>query len=252
MTDYLRDIVTDFLTGKLDAFGFAPVDRFEGVLEGHHPSQVLPGAKTVIVYGRAVPRGALSSPDYSMHFLHRSYHTVYPYLDQVGFDLAGIVEEEGYLGVVIPGYAPLLFREGVARGIISLKHAAVAAGIATFGKSGLVYHPQHGSMLRFGAVITTAELTPDSLLDYEPCSENCPEACMKSCPAGAFEGGAFQRQLCTRLAIKHPIYLLTLKEEWGPASMELVANTAGYNYWISCSECQKVCPANWPGSADRV
>ncbi len=249
MTDYLRDIVTDFLTGKVDAFGFAPVGRFQGALEGHHPAQVLPGARTVIVYGRAVPRGAFSSPGYSLHFLHRSYHTVYPYLDQVGFDLAGIVEEEGYLGVVIPGYAPLLFREGMARGIISLKHAAVAAGIASFGKSGLVYHPQHGSMLRFGAVITTAEPPADPVLDYEPCGESC-RACWKACPAGAFEDGIFQRQICTRKAIRHPIYRLTLKEEWGPDSMELVANTAGYNYWIGCSECQKVCPANWPGRAD--
>ncbi len=250
MTEYLRETVTDFLTGKVDAFGFASVESFEGALPGHHPAEVMTGAKTVVVYGRAVPRGCFASPDYAFHFLHRSYHTVYPYLDQVGFDLAGILEEEGHLAVVIPGYAPLVFREGAARGIISLKHAAAAAGIATFGKNGLVFHPQHGSMLRFGAVITTAELTPDSKLDYEPCGENCRAACMKACPAGAFEDGVFQRQLCTKNAIRHPIYLLTLKEEWGPANMELVANTAGYNYWIGCSECQRVCPANRPGTAE--
>ncbi len=249
MTDYLRDMVTDLLTGKLDAFGFAPVDRFEGAPPGHHPSEIMTGAKTVIVYGRVVPRGCFASPDYAYHFLHRSYHTVYPFLDQVGYDLSTLLEEEGYLAGVIAGYAPIVFEEGKVQGILSLKHAAVAAGIGAFGRNELVFHPQHGSMLRFGAVITTAELAPDPLLDWDPCAGSCTGACMKSCPANAFEEGGFNRGLCARLAVKHPIYLLTMKEEWGPASMELVANTAGYNYWIGCSECQRVCPANRPGAA---
>ncbi len=249
MPEYLRDIVIDFLTGKVDAFGFAPMDRFKGAPPRHHPAEVMAGAKTVIVYGRAIPRGCFASPDHSFHFLHRSYHTVYPYLDQVGFDLATLLEEEGGLAGVVAGYAPLVFEEGSVRGILSLKHAAVAAGIGAFGRNELVFHPQHGSMLRFGAVITTTELTPDPLLEYDPCSGSCKGACMRACPSNAFEESGFNRGLCARASVKHPIYLLTAKEEWGPASLELVANTAGYNYWIGCSECQRVCPANRPGAA---
>jgi epoxyqueuosine reductase QueG len=234
----------------VDAFGFAPVDRFEGAPPRHHPAEVLKGARTVIVYAKAVPRGCFSSPEFELHFLHRSYHTIYPYLDQVGLDLIGMLESEGGLGVEIPAYAPLTFEEGVSRGILSLKHAAVAAGLGAFGHCGLTYHPEHGSMLRFGAVITTVELTPSPLLDHEPCPDNC-RACEESCPAAAFQDGVFQRKVCTGFSIRHPIYPLALKEEWGLASMELIANTAGYNYWVSCCECLKVCPANESGSKSR-
>jgi len=49
--------------------GFAPVDRFEGAPEAHHPQRMLQGAKTVIVYGRNIPRGVMKSHDDGKHCL---------------------------------------------------------------------------------------------------------------------------------------------------------------------------------------
>ena len=71
-------------------------------------------------------------------------------------------------------------------GILSLKHAAVKAGLGMFGRSGQVYHPRYGSLLRFGAVVTDAELPGDPLLEKDPCPPKC-NVCRTSCPAGAFD-----------------------------------------------------------------
>ena len=79
----LRDSIADWVGEKVDTIGFAPVDRFDGAPEEHHPSRTCKDAKTVIVLGKAVPRGVLHSPDYNPYMLHRTYHSVYPSLSRV-------------------------------------------------------------------------------------------------------------------------------------------------------------------------
>ena len=90
----IKEEIKNWLCGKVDAVGFAPVDRFGEAPEKHHPEYILPGAKTVIVYGRLIPRSVTKSPNYGKYFLHRSYHTVYPYLDELGYSLASHLEAE--------------------------------------------------------------------------------------------------------------------------------------------------------------
>ena len=99
----LKQGILGFMEGKVDAVGFAPVARFEDAPEAHHPSRVCRDARTVIVFGKAVPRGMLHSPDYSLYMLHRTYHSVYEYLNEVGLMLSNWIEAQGtYLAVPIP------------------------------------------------------------------------------------------------------------------------------------------------------
>ena len=49
---------------------------------------------------------------------------------------------------------------------------------------------------------------------------------------------------CLGHTIKHAIYPLALKDAQGLKHIERVINTAGYDYWIDCDECMKVCPLN--------
>ena len=107
-----------------------------------------------------------------------------------------------------------------------------------------MYHPKYGSLLRLGAVVTSAELPGDPVIETDPCPPDC-EACLKACPSKAFQNGAFQKLVCRGYTIKHAIYPLALGSEEGRKSIELVINTAGYNYWIGCDTCLKVCPNNW-------
>ena len=238
-----RSDIVDWLGERVDAVGFAPVERFEEAPEAHHPSTLLKGARTVIVLARAIPRGIFYSPEYSLYFLHRSYHTTYNELDSLALDVVRHIEAGGELAVPVPAYAPLKVEETGAWGLLSLKHAAVLGGLGAIGKGGLVLNEKFGSRLRFGAVVTTAELEPSSIVEELPCPPGC-TACIESCPNNAFEEGNFNKVMCGRTSIGHAIYPLAFAADRSPENRELVFNTAGYNYWVKCLKCQKVCPLN--------
>ena len=241
----LREAITDHLGSRVTTIGFAPIERFGAAPENHNPADACKGAKTVIVFGIKVPQGMLRSPEYNLHLLHRTYHTVYVHLDELGLEISNFVESQGdHLAVPIPSYAPLVFHNMEPWGVVSLKHAAVCAGLGAFGRSGQMYHPQYGSLLRLGAVVTSAELPGDPVIEDDPCPPKC-NACQKICLSEAFDvEGKFNKMACLAYCIKHAIYPLALKDEQGLKNIERVINTAGYSYWLKCDECLKVCPNN--------
>ncbi len=243
----LKEAILGRAEGKVDAVGFAPVDRFDDGPEAHHPSRICKNAKTVIVFGNTVPRGMLLSPDYSLYMLHRTYHSVYERLNELGLMLSNWIESQGnFLAVPIPSFAPLVYKGMEPWGVLSLKHACVKAGLGAFGRNGLMHNPQFGTLLRPGAVVTSAELAGDPLIEDDPCPETC-DACSKACPSGALqEDGTFNKMDCLGYLVKHAIYPLALKSEAGLKNIERVINTAGYNYWLTCNECLRVCPSNSP------
>lgn len=243
MDQDLKGSIVDWMNGRVEAVGFASLDRFDGTPKSHHPSRICKDAETVIVFGKTVPKGVLNSPEYGLHLLHRSYHTVYPFLDELGMDLANWIEAQGYMAVQVPSYAPLVYHGAEPWGILSLKHAAVAAGLGSFGRSEVVLHPTYGSLLRLGAVVTNAKMPADPLITKHPCPSKC-RSCQEACPPGAFQNESFQKQTCLAYTIRHGIYPLALRDEAGRKHMEMIINTAGYNYWLKCNECLKVCPKN--------
>jgi epoxyqueuosine reductase len=241
----LREALVRRLEPEVALVGFAPADRFGDAPENHRPADLCRDARTVIVFALAVPGGVFSSPVYGLHTMHRSYHTIYRRLDELSIDVCNFLESEGpHHAVPVPSYAPMVFEGMEPWGILSLKHAAVRAGLGAFGRSGQVYHPAYGSRLRFGAVVTSAELHGDPIVEADPCSPNC-SACIKACPASAFDDkGEFRKLVCLGHTIKHAIYPIALKDEAGLRNIERVINTAGYDYWIACSTCTTACPNN--------
>ncbi len=65
--------------------------------------------------------------------------------------------------------------------------------------------------------------------------------CQEACPPGAFPDGSFQKMACLGHTIKHAVYKLALNSAEDFQFIERIINTAGYNYWIDCDECLKVC-----------
>jgi len=61
--------------------------------------------------------------------------------------------------------------------------AGAAAGIGTLGKSGNLLVPKYGPNIILGGVITTAEIEPDPIMDYELCTD-CDD-CIGRCPGDA-------------------------------------------------------------------
>lgn len=245
MSKLLKKEIQEFMAPLATEVGFAPVNRFDQAPEKHHPTVICKDAQTVIVFGIVVPRGMLHSPNYHLYFLHRTYHSVYMHMDEIGLKLSNFIESKGnYMAVPIPSFAPLVYNDLMPWGILSLKHAAVNAGLGAFGKSGLMYHPKHGSLLRLGAVITSASFEGDPMITDDPCPEKC-KACQKACPSGALDvNGSFKKEVCLPYSIKHAIYPIALKDEKGLNHIERIINTTGYNYWLTCNECLRVCPLN--------
>jgi len=245
MNEDLKKNIQKFMGPWVTEIGFAPVNRFDKAPEKHHPAKICKNAETVIVFGIGVPRGMLHSPDYRLYFLHRTYHSVYMHLDELGLKLCNFIEsQDSYLAVPIPTFAPLVYENMMPWGVLSLKHAAVNAGLGAFGRSGLMYHPEHGAMLRLGAVVTSAPLPGDPIVDKFPCPEKC-RACQEICPSGAFDAnGNFKKEVCLPYSTKHAIYPIALRDEKGFKHIERIINTAGYNYWLTCTECLRVCPLN--------
>jgi epoxyqueuosine reductase QueG len=68
-------------------------------------------------------------------------------------------------------FSPKKGYDSVVTRKIGLKPAAVQAGLGSRGKNTLVVSPEHGSRVRFAAVITTAELDPDLPYTKDLCGD---------------------------------------------------------------------------------
>ena len=245
MNENLKQAIVDEFGSRVDALGFAPVERFAEAPAGRGPDRVCRQAQSVVVMGVRVPRGMLRSPDFGLYAMHRTYHSVYPLLDELTLRLANFIEmKTGGLAVPVPSFAPLKYEGPEPWGILSLKHAAVRAGLGAFGRGGLVINPEHGSLLRLGAVVTDQALPGDPVQDEDPCPEGC-RACHQACPSKAFDDdGQFHKLTCLKDTIKHAIYPLAIKSADDLKHLERINNTAGLNYWLTCNNCLKACPAN--------
>lgn len=67
----------------------------------------------------------------------------------------------------------------------SQRHAAVAAGMGTFGRHNLVIHPRFGTRIGLTALIIDLELEPDEKIAGDLCI-HC-DLCVKNCPGNALD-----------------------------------------------------------------
>ena len=176
---------------RMDKVGIAPISRFNESPEGVHPTDFLPGCKSVIVFCTRLPDGAVNA----------TYRT----FEDQEYDLHGIYGAFGYVGA--PNYNLLFANYKIARYVekltgcaampntagpthgakmMSMRHCAYAAGLGEFGWSSLLLTPEFGPRNRFGAVLTTAELEPDPMYaGPRLCDPSKCHICEKMCPTGA-------------------------------------------------------------------
>ncbi len=82
---------------------------------------------------------------------------------------------------------------------VSLRHAAVAAGLGAFGRHNLVISPRLGTRILFTAVLTDMELTSDPAVMEDLCHK-C-GLCVEACPARALdEEGKTDDLKCLRIS----------------------------------------------------
>lgn len=123
---------------------------------------------------------------------------------------------------------------------ISVKRAAVLAGLGRVGRNSLVAHPTCGSNLRFGLLLTDADLAfddPNDPFESAPCGD-CRQ-CEEVCPGGAISDYRVDFSRC----------IIPAAEGWLGADEEKILaarriQQRGEHFEVECNKCQKVCPLN--------
>jgi epoxyqueuosine reductase len=266
----------------MDLCGIASVDRFSESPLGRHPRDILPGCKSVVVVGARLLDGAVQAN-------FRAF-------EDGRLDLKGIYGTYGY--AMLPNFALTYACYAIAQFIeretgacstpcstgpmtngvqLSLRHAAVAAGLGEFSWSGLVMTPEFGPRIRFGVILTTLEIEPDplytgkQLCDPEKCG-----ICTRVCPTGALskygkgepyvsEPGGKHSEYCRIDWPKCQMAIQAMTKELGgsddyittpdPTPQDIIDGTkkmpvleAGLQHHTShnCGRCLSYCPAgNW-------
>ena len=181
-----------------DLFGVTEAKRFAEAPPGHSPTDVLPGAKSVIVLGMKYLDAMvdlLSMGDETEDFLLKSREKMFvghntflsTQLDRAGFTLARTLEKKGF-----KAYHQLASQGGTDDrylvGMLSLKHLAVETGLGSFGYHSLLVTPQYGPRVRLTAIVTDADIKPkDKPLSVNLCDMCVGKPCISSCPAGAIK-----------------------------------------------------------------
>ena len=175
----------------MDMCGVAGVDRFAESPKGRHPADTLPGCKSVITIGVRLLDGivqanfrAFEDGREDLKGLYGTYgYTMLPNfaLTYACYAVAQYIERQ--LGEVAAPLSTGPMTNGMQ---ISIRHAAVAAGLGEFGWSGIVVTPEFGPRNRFGVILTTAELEPDPMYDAGTlCDPAKCSICTDCCPTKA-------------------------------------------------------------------
>ena len=182
-----------------DAVGFASISDYRSA-RCPDPNTILAGVESIIVLGYREVHGAIESknPRISMSARMGSME-----LSQKNSYLMARHVELRYgkkAAPVLFSY-PLNMGPGVMglTGDLSLRHAAVAAGLGVFGRHNLVIHPRFGSRIVFTAVLTQLPLDSDPPVTEELCN-NC-GICVDACPAQALDDeGKTDQMKCLRIS----------------------------------------------------
>jgi len=110
------------------------------------------------------------------------------------------------------------------------REVAYRAGLGFFGKNAALIHPEYGSFIAIGEILTDI-----SLLSDQPLNDGCGECtlCIQACPAQAIKApGEIQASEC----------LSHFTQEKGLLDCE-IREKIGDRLW-GCDTCQDVCPYN--------
>ncbi|MEI7903082.1 MAG: hypothetical protein WCK89_22825 [bacterium] len=184
--------------------GVASVERFNGAPKGHHPTDLLPDAQSVVSFGIRLLDRVLEWPEllqgspcvpesmrldalHKLFYRRSGYDIINDHLNTIALLLANHLEDAGYPSLFFPAtYGALAENMQQMPGMFSQRHAAVRAGLGEFGLNNVVVTERYGPRIRFNSVLTTAPLTASPLLFTKTClGLNC-NICIDQCPAQAF------------------------------------------------------------------
>ncbi|HYA42017.1 MAG TPA: epoxyqueuosine reductase [Syntrophobacteraceae bacterium] len=179
-------------------------ERLRLVVDPAHaaPFDILPSAKSVVLYFVPFQRWVGEENDRSGFYTARSWAECYTATNQligaVNQYLQDFLEKEGFEATTTPATHNFDAEKLVSRW--SHKHLAYIAGLGTFGRNHLLI-TRAGCCGRLGSFVTSMELPPSSRPQEEWClvKKGCRcSACISKCVYGALREDCFDRHACYR------------------------------------------------------
>ena len=204
-----------------DLCGISSIERFQDAPSGFHPTNIVASCKSVIVIAVRFPVSTLSVSPLAPYTL--THNILFRKIDSISFEVAANMERLGSCAVPIPASEPYHYWDDSRRhgqGILSLKHAAVRAGLGHIGKNTLLVNNQLGNLLCLGAILADSQLEADPIADYQVCRPGC-SLCLDACPVKALNGTAIEQRKCRSICGKY---------------------TEGGGFVYTCNSCRKICP----------
>jgi len=203
-----------------DLCGIANIDRFTNAPFGFHPVDIYKECKSVIVFAKSLPKGlAYVNPRIVYNHANGLSKNA---VDKITYEAALAIEQLNCVAVPLPCDGPYDYWEEDklrGKGLLSMRHAAVLAGLGSLGKNTLLINRQYGNFLTLGAILTNLDLQSDPLSE-ELCIENC-RLCLDNCPAKALDGETANQKLCR------------------PNTYAM--NDRGFDV-VNCNQCRIICP----------
>lgn len=225
MKEQIRELVLSY---GAELCGFANIGRFHDTPAGFGPTDILPACKSVISFAIALPKG-LAKVNSRLIYAHYNNLSC-SQIDAIAFRSAKMIEKNFHcIAVPIPCDSPYEYwdkdkMEG--RGLLSMKHAAIKAGLGSLGKNTMLMNEHYGNMITLGAILTTLDIPSDAPAK-SLCIANC-RKCMDACPVHAIGTDTVTQKLC-----RNHTYGKTER---------------GYDT-VDCNKCRTVCPMNFAGSS---
>ncbi len=218
--DFVREMKAAL---DVDLIGVASVDTSDSTELRRRATSLLPGARSVVVFGKEIFREVISLVQPTKESgaveaggllgVHSDY--LNGRLTRAAHELAYLLRQKGYRSLPLPAVSPTDQR--FLTGLLSYKDVAQAAGLGTIGHHTLLITPEFGPRVRLACVVTEADLPPSPRADRDYCID-C-DACIQACPARA-------------------IHTPQLGEAY---SMNAFACRAYLQAGFTCSVCMKAC-----------
>ena len=206
MTDNIKKYIS--LSCDMDLVGIAPASVLANEPVGHRPEDLLPGAKSIIVFGRALADGAVQSMFRTFEDKNMSAQSSFAaYCEELApnfllvsdtFNICNYLEDQfGAIAMPLPfnvqqsmvfdRYPAPFFADPYGQGMpLHIAKAAYAAGLGEFGWSNRFLTPQYGPRQMLSAILTTLELDCDEpYAGGKLCDPAVCKVCSESCPTHA-------------------------------------------------------------------
>ena len=217
----IENLVKNLVLGLgADLCGIANADAFAGAPEGFRPTDIFEPCRAVVVFAKSMPRGTACVAPRIVYNRANDVNTLE--VDRMGLLAARALEDLNMTAVPLPADSPYDYWDEErleGRGILSMRHAAVLAGLGRFGKNTLVINERFGNMITIGAILVDRDLTTDSPAK-DLCIVGC-RRCLDACPQNALGGASVIQKRCR------------------PHTYE--TNARGFGV-VNCNVCRIVCP----------